>query len=115
MAAKASTSIADTTQPLDNTPKTIRIYCGSTLPTSKQPLFVVNGKTMGDSISTNFINSLNTDLIDKIEVLKDAKATAIYGVAGFYGVILITTRQKDFIPAKPACRPEEYKYDNYTL
>ncbi|MES2277114.1 MAG: TonB-dependent receptor plug domain-containing protein [Bacteroidota bacterium] len=38
-------------------------------------------------------NSLSTEDIESIEVLKDADATAIYGSRGANGVILITTRK----------------------
>lgn len=38
-------------------------------------------------------NSLNTDDIESIEILRDADATAIYGSRGANGVILITTKK----------------------
>jgi TonB-linked SusC/RagA family outer membrane protein len=38
-------------------------------------------------------NALNPDDIEKIEVLKDADATAIYGSRGANGVVLITTKK----------------------
>lgn len=50
------------------------------------PLYVVDGQFMDN------INSLNPSDIDRIEVLKDASATAIYGSRGSNGVILITTK-----------------------
>ncbi|MDE1191518.1 MAG: SusC/RagA family TonB-linked outer membrane protein [Arachidicoccus sp.] len=40
----------------------------------------------------NGLNYLNPNDIERIDVLKDADATAIYGSAGAYGVILITTK-----------------------
>lgn len=50
------------------------------------PLYVVDGQYMDN------INSLNPSDIDRIEILKDASATAIYGSRGSNGVILITTK-----------------------
>ncbi|MDR1200583.1 MAG: TonB-dependent receptor [Tannerellaceae bacterium] len=50
------------------------------------PLYVVDGQFMDN------IRSLNPSDIERIEVLKDASATAIYGSRGSNGVILITTK-----------------------
>lgn len=51
------------------------------------PLVVIDG-VMGGSL-----NALNPADIEKIDVLKDASATAIYGSRGANGVIIVTTRQ----------------------
>lgn len=51
-----------------------------------QPLFVVDGVIVSD------INFLNPQDISKMDVLKDAASTAIYGSRGSNGVILITTK-----------------------
>jgi len=53
-----------------------------------QPLLVLDGIPFSGSI-----NDLNTDDIEKIEILKDASATAIYGSRGAGGVILVTTKR----------------------
>lgn len=50
------------------------------------PLYVVDGQFMDN------ISSINPADIDRIEILKDASATAIYGSRGSNGVILITTK-----------------------
>ncbi|GHS99916.1 SusC/RagA family TonB-linked outer membrane protein [Bacteroidia bacterium] len=50
------------------------------------PLYVVDGDLDGD------ISSLNPNDIASMEILKDASATAIYGVRGSNGVVLITTK-----------------------
>ncbi|MDR1202667.1 MAG: TonB-dependent receptor [Tannerellaceae bacterium] len=52
-----------------------------------KPLYVVDG------IFLDAINDLNPNDIDRIEVLKDASSTAIYGSRGANGVILITTKK----------------------
>ena len=67
-----------------------------------QPLYVLDGipvaplsdaQGMGGSGSQqSSLSFINPNDIDKIEVLKDAAATAIYGARGANGVILITTK-----------------------
>ena len=52
------------------------------------PLYVVDGLPT-DGIS----GQLNPDDIERVEVLKDASATAIYGSRGANGVIMITTKK----------------------
>jgi TonB-dependent starch-binding outer membrane protein SusC len=53
-----------------------------------QPLVIVDGsqQTLDD------LNSINPADIESISVLKDAAATAIYGVGGGNGVIVVTTK-----------------------
>lgn len=50
------------------------------------PLYVVDGQFLES------LNNINPNDIEKLEVLKDAAATAIYGSRGSNGVILITTK-----------------------
>ena len=52
---------------------------------SSSPLFVVDG------IFVNDISNINPADIQKIDVLKDASATAIYGSRGANGVVIIST------------------------
>ncbi|MBZ9630956.1 TonB-dependent receptor [Salegentibacter sp. LM13S] len=52
----------------------------------QNPLFVVDGMFVND------INFLNPNDIKRMDVLKDASATAIYGSRGSNGVILIQTK-----------------------
>lgn len=51
-----------------------------------QPLFVVDGVIVSD------INFLNPQDIAKMDVLKDAASTAIYGSRGSNGVVMVTTK-----------------------
>jgi TonB-linked SusC/RagA family outer membrane protein len=51
------------------------------------PLIVIDG-TQGGSLA-----NINPNDIESISVLKDAGATAIYGVAGGNGVVLVTTKK----------------------
>ena len=58
----------------------------NSLNTDIRPLFVVDG------IVTSDIDFLNPSDIKKIDILKDASSTAIYGSRGSSGVVLITTK-----------------------
>ena len=58
----------------------------SSINARSEPLYVVDGVVM-----TNFQYS-SPDDIERIEVLKDASSTAIYGARGAQGVILVTTK-----------------------
>lgn len=51
-----------------------------------QPLMIVDG------VERSFMQ-LDTDEIESISVLKDASATAVYGVRGANGVIIVTTKR----------------------
>ncbi|MDP4276355.1 MAG: TonB-dependent receptor [Bacteroidota bacterium] len=55
---------------------------------NRAPLILVDGVQRD-------MNLINTQEIESISVLKDASATAIYGVQGANGVILITTKSGD--------------------
>ncbi len=50
------------------------------------PLFVVDGVFVGD------LTEINPASIEKVDVLKDAAASAIYGSRGSNGVVIITTK-----------------------
>ena len=56
----------------------------------KQPLYILDGKEM---LKDFLVNTIKPENIEKIEVLKDASATAIYGDKGKNGVILITMKK----------------------
>ena len=59
----------------------------STINSSSNPLYVVDGVVMSD------FHLLNPNDIESIEVLKDASAAAIYGARGANGVIMVTTKR----------------------
>lgn len=61
----------------------------TTITGASNPLIVVDG------VITSFggLNDINPSDIDKVDVLKDAASTAIYGSRGGAGVILITTKK----------------------
>jgi len=65
----------------------IRIRGVGTIHGDASPLYVVDGVQVGNN--ADFVNPAD---IERIEVLKDASATAIYGSAGANGVVMITTK-----------------------
>lgn len=58
--------------------------------TKNSPLIIIDGVTMEKKFK---ITDLKSENIEKIEVLKDASATAVYGEKGKDGVILITMKK----------------------
>lgn len=54
--------------------------------TSSEPLVVVN-----EEFYTSDLNTIDTDDIESIEVIKGEKAKELYGILGKNGVILVTT------------------------
>ena len=65
----------------------IRIRGVGTINGDASPLYVVDGVQVGNN--ADFVNPSD---IERIEILKDASATAIYGSAGANGVVMITTK-----------------------
>jgi TonB-linked SusC/RagA family outer membrane protein len=61
---------------------------GSLASNGNGPLYVVDGYPISTSI-----NNINPNDIASIDVLKDASATAIYGIRAANGVVLITTKK----------------------
>jgi len=59
----------------------------NSIETTSDPLYVVDGVVMED------FQHMNPNDIEKIEVLKDASSTAIYGSRGANGVFLVTTKR----------------------
>lgn len=89
------------------TPK-IRIRGNATINGNKSPVWVVDGVILEQDVPFtasdinsedaeyligNAIAGLNPQDIETITVLKDASATAIYGVKAANGVIVITTKR----------------------
>lgn len=86
----------------------IRIRGNSTINGNKAPVWVVDGVIMSESVPFsasdlnspdasyligNSISGLSPQDIESISVLKDASATAIYGVKAANGVIVVTTKK----------------------
>ncbi len=80
----------------------VRIRGENSMKQGNDPLYIVDGVPFissalnlfqGANGSQSPLNSLNPGDIERVEVLKDADATAIYGSRGANGVILITTKK----------------------
>lgn len=86
----------------------LRIRGTSTLIGNREPLWVIDGIVQQDPVNIspeelndpdyvnrigNAISGLNPQDIDRIDVLKDASATALYGTKAANGVIVITTKR----------------------
>lgn len=61
---------------------------GSLASGGNQPLYVVDGYPLDGGI-----NNFNPNDIASIDILKDASATAIYGIRGANGVVIVTTKK----------------------
>ena len=75
---------------------TIRIRGGASLNASNDPLIVIDGiPTSNDAApgTPNALATINPNDIETFTVLKDASATAIYGLRASNGVIIITTKK----------------------
>jgi len=86
---------------------TVRIRGGNSINSKVEPLYVIdgmpiysdnsqiptNGPNDGVIPQMNLLAGLNPADIERIEVLKDASSTAIYGARGANGVVLITTKR----------------------
>ncbi|MCL1933228.1 MAG: TonB-dependent receptor [Candidatus Azobacteroides sp.] len=72
---------------VDETGPRVIIRGINSISTNTDPLYVVDGVQM------NELQYINPNNIERMEVLKDASATAIYGARGANGVILITTKR----------------------
>jgi TonB-dependent SusC/RagA subfamily outer membrane receptor len=70
----------------------VRIRGASTVYGSNEPLYVIDGMTIEPGPG-GALQGINPADIEKIEVLKDAGSTALYGSRGANGVILIKTRR----------------------
>ncbi len=82
----------------------IRIRGSSSINAGNEPLYVVDGMLItSDNDQTNAggaagsglngLSSISPSDIERIEILKDASATAMYGSRGANGVVLITTKR----------------------
>ncbi len=91
-----------------NSTTRIRLRGTSTLIGNREPLWVLDGVIINDPVNVspddlnnpdyvnrigNAIAGVNPNDIERIDVLKDASATAIYGTRGANGVIVITTKR----------------------
>lgn len=92
---------------INATPR-LRIRGSSTIIGNREPLWVVDGIIVTDPVNLsadvlndpdyvnrigNAISGLNPQDIERLDVLKDAAATALYGTRAANGVIVVTTKK----------------------
>lgn len=65
----------------------------STFAGSVNPLVVIDGVEQAPERAFDQMNAMDANEIENISILKDASATAVYGIRGANGVILITTKR----------------------
>lgn len=105
---KASGLMVTTLSTTPGAASKVRVRAGGTFTGSRAPLWVVDGVIYEDPVplSADDINSfdkvnlignaltgINPQDIESINILKDASATAIYGVRAANGVIVVTTKR----------------------
>lgn len=93
----------------------IRVRGTSSLLGNREPLWVLDGFIMRDPVNVsnedlnnpdyiniigNAIAGINPQDIERIDVLKDAAATALYGTRAANGVIVVTTKKGSIGPAR---------------
>lgn len=93
----------------------LRIRGTSTIMGNQEPLWVIDGIVQSDPVNIdvslindldyvnllgNAISALNPDDVERIDVLKDASATALYGIRAANGVIVVTTKKGRAGPLK---------------
>lgn len=86
----------------------VRMRGTSTISGKREPLWVLDGFVLQDPVDVsteqlndpdyinyigNAISGINPEDIDRIDVLRDAAATAIYGTRASNGVIVVTTKK----------------------
>jgi TonB-dependent SusC/RagA subfamily outer membrane receptor len=71
---------------------TLRVRGIATLSGDAEPLVVVDGVALAGT--SNLLLSVSPGDVERIEVLKDAGSTAIYGSRGANGVILVTLKKR---------------------
>ena len=69
----------------------VRIRGRGSIYGDNEPLYVVDGMPV-TTVPGRGLAWLNPGDVQRIEILKDASATALYGMRGANGVVLITTR-----------------------
>lgn len=80
----------------------VQLRGANSIGNGNSPLYIIDGVPFSDSPMNQFLTAggnqsplaiINPKDIERIDVLKDADATAIYGSRGASGVILITTKK----------------------
>lgn len=100
--------VANNSGEVNATPR-VRVRGTSTIIGNREPLWVVDGIIVNDPVNLspdvlndpdyvnrigNAISGLNPQDIERLDVLKDAAATALYGTRAANGVIVVTTKKR---------------------
>ncbi len=78
---------------LDGARISLRIRGTNSVNSGTEPLYVIDGMKVRAESFTDAMAGINPGDVARIEILKDAGATAIYGSEGANGVVLVTTRR----------------------
>lgn len=71
----------------------IRLGGVSTMPMAQSPLYLVHAGDKNYTIDASRLRDIPVDWIEKIEVFKSEKETAIYGAKGAHGVVLLEIKK----------------------
>jgi len=71
----------------------VRVRGTNSFDGNNEPLFVIDGLPIARGGAATILNGIAPGDIARIDVLKDAGSTAIYGSRGANGVIVITTKR----------------------
>lgn len=89
----------------------ISIRGASSLSGNNQPLIIVDGVP----ISYNDFSVLDTNRIESVTVLKDAAASSIYGCMANNGVIIISSKNRNYFSNWNKKKLNNAKFNNYTV
>lgn len=82
---------------LAQSPVRFRMRCSATINHAPDPLVVIDGAT----VEFKKLSGIDPNTIERIDILKNKEAAAIFGYEAGNGVILITTKKKPEAPKKP--------------
>lgn len=91
--SKVETSLNDNIMVKLSAVVIVRLGGISTVSADQKPLYLVFAGKKSCAIDASRVTEISPDWIEKIEVLKDAKATALYGAKAANGVILIEIKK----------------------
>jgi TonB-dependent SusC/RagA subfamily outer membrane receptor len=93
-----------------DTPRKIVIRSSASVANSSEPLVIIDGHIL----EAGSINELDPNNIESISVHKDESAIAIYGTRGKNGVIVVATKDGNYIRPNYTLTPEEIPADIFT-
>lgn len=85
---KPSTTVVAVGAPVSQ--KFVMTCCKSSLDLKSEPLIIIDGVPATKAV----FSKIEPDTIESVTVLKGAGATAIFGIRGKYGVIVVKTKEQ---------------------